>query len=85
MKYLSILLLLLSFTACQNSSCDNAEAPECKQFSPPDASSNQVVCQMYVKGYYYDKKTNKCTYYEGSACNQPPFKKVSECVSCECP
>lgn len=80
MKYLSLLCCILIFAACQTPSCDNAA--ECKQFTPP--APNEITCQMYVKGYYYNTKTNTCTYYEGSACNQPPFQKLEECIACEC-
>jgi len=80
MKYLLLLITILCLGACQVPSCEQESA--CNEFSPP--AKNQITCQMYVKGYYYNSSTNQCTYYEGSACNQPPFQKRADCIPCEC-
>ena len=36
-------------------------------------------CTGFQVGWYFDSRTNRCTYFENKACTSPPFDAKQEC------
>lgn len=83
MKKTSLFLsaaVLLTMAACDKPPCSDDNL--CSSYNPPKA--NEITCEMYVEGFYYNSKTGSCEFYQGSGCSAPPFQTLQQCQSCLC-